>query len=62
VIGRIEARALEYDPNGKEDLPQFQFPTFGTFFELRIIEVLLAIELDTTMIAPVRVNRHAYLS
>jgi hypothetical protein len=62
VIGRVEARAFKNDAHGEEDLPQFQLPTFRTFLLERIIEVLLTIELDTAVIAPVRVNRHADLS
>ncbi len=62
MIGCIEARALKNDPNRKEDLAQFQFSTFRAFLQLWIIEVLLTIELDTAIFAPVRVDRHADLS
>ena len=62
MIGRVKPRAFEHDAHGKEDLPQFHLPAFRTFLDEWIIEVLLTIELDTAVIAPVRVNRHADLS
>ena len=62
MIGCVKARAFEDDAHREEDFPQFQLPAFRTFLEERIIEVLLTIELDTAVIAPVRVNRHADLS
>lgn len=58
MICGVEPGTFEYDAYRKVDLAQFALPAFRAFLQDRIVKVLLAIELDTAVIAAVCVDGH----
>ena len=58
VIGDIEAGALEYDPDWQEHLAQLVLVTLRAALKHRIVKMLLAVELNTTIFTTIRIDWH----
>ena len=58
MVGRIEAGALEYDPDWQEHLAQLVLVTLRAALKHRIVKMLLAVELNTTIFTTICIDWH----
>jgi hypothetical protein len=58
VVGSVKAGAFEDDADRLEHLAQALLRAFRAAGQRSIAELLLAVKLDTTIFAPVSIDRH----
>ena len=59
MVCGVEPRAFEDDAYGEEELAQGVVLALRTAHQSRLLEMLVPVELDATVVATIRVNGHA---
>ena len=58
MIGRVEAGALKYDSNRQKHFTELVLVTLRAALKHRIVKMLLAVELNTTIFTAIRIDWH----